>query len=126
MPIPLNITFHGMASSEALENHIHEKVQALGQLHPNLTRCNVTIEMPHHHKHQGNTFNVRIDLYVPGNEIVVNRDAHEDAYVALRQAFNAARRQVMLHAKKKRGDVKRHSLPGGAKTETGKTDEEGI
>lgn len=126
MSIPLNITFHGMDSSAALENHVREKVQALGQLHPNLTRCNVTIEKPHHHKHQGNTFNVRIDLYVPGNEIVVNRDAHEDAYVALRQAFNSARRQVMLHAKKKRGDVKRHSLAGGPNTEMGETDEEGF
>lgn len=126
MPIPLNITFHGIASSEALENHIREKVETLGQLHPNLTRCNVTIEKPHHHKHQGNTFNVRIDLYVPGNEIVVNRDAHEDAYVALRQAFDAARRQVVLHAKKKRGDVKRHSLPGGVNANKGETDEEGL
>ena len=85
MPIPSNITFHGIASSEALENHIREKIETLGQLHPNLTRCNVTIEKPHHHKHQGNTFNVRIDLYVPGNEIVVNRDAHEDVLRVLIQ-----------------------------------------
>lgn len=113
MPIPLNISFHGMDSSSALEDHIREKVEMLEQLHPNLTRCNVTIEKPHHHKHQGNTFNVRIDLYVPGDEIVVNRDANEDAYIALRDAFDAAKRQVVRHAQKKRGDVKRHSQPGG-------------
>jgi ribosomal subunit interface protein len=103
-----------MASSTALENHIREKVESLEQLHPNLTRCNVTIEQPHHHKNQGNGFNVRIDLYVPGDEIVVNRDVNEDPYIALRDAFEAARRQVVKHAEKKRGNVKRHSLPGAA------------
>ena len=112
MAIPMSISFHGMASSPALEDHIREKVESLEQLHPNLTRCNVTIQQPHHHKHQGNAFNVRIDLYVPGDEIVVNRDANEDPYVALRDAFDAARRQVVKHAEKKRGDVKHHSLPG--------------
>jgi ribosomal subunit interface protein len=126
MPIPLKVSFHGLASSEALETHIREKVETLGELHPNLTRCNVTIEQPHHHKHQGNAFNVRIDLYVPGDELVVNRDAHEDAYVALREAFEAARRQVVRHAQKKRGDVKRHSLPGGANKQQEADDEEGI
>ena len=126
MSIPLNISFHGMPSSGALEDHIREKVETLGQLHPNLTRCNVTVEKPHHHKHQGNTFNVRIDLYVPGDEIEVNRDAHEDPYVALRDAFDAAKRQVVRHAQKKRGNVKHHSLPGSSRENQGDTDEEGV
>lgn len=112
MPVPLNISFHGIANSEALESHVREKLEALSQLHPNLTRCKVKIEQPHHHKHQGNAFNVRLDLYVPGDEIVVNHDANEDPYVALRDAFDAARRQIIRHAQKKRGHVKRHSLPG--------------
>ena len=116
MTIPINVAFHGMDRSEALETHIREKVDALEQLHPNLTRCTVTIEKPHHHKHQGNTFNVRIDLHVPGDELVVNRDAHEDPYVALRDAFEAAKRQIKRHAQKKRGDVKHHSLPGTENT----------
>jgi ribosomal subunit interface protein len=124
MPIPLNISFHGMSSSAALENHIRDKVQALEQLHPNVTRCTVTVEQPHHHKHQGNTFNVRIDIFVPGDEIVVNRDAHEDPYVALRDAFDAAKRQVVRHAQRKRGSVKRHSLPGAQPNSSGGSDEE--
>ena len=126
MSIPMNVTFHGMARSEALETHIHDKVAALGQLHPNLTRCNVTVEQPHHHKHQGNAFNVRIDLYVPGEEIVVNHDAHEDAYVALRKAFDAARRRIARHAQKKRGDVKQHSKPGRVNQNQEEADEEGL
>ena len=66
----------------------------------------------HRHKHQGNAFNVRVDLHVPGDEIVINRDANEDPYVALRDAFDAAKRLLMQHAQKIRGDVKHHSKPG--------------
>ena len=111
MQTPLNIVFHDIPRSEALEQHIRDKLESLEQLYPKLTRCNVTIEKPHRHKHQGNTFNVRIDLHVPGEEIVVNRDAHEDAYVALREAFDAAKRVILRRAQKVRGDVKHHSKP---------------
>lgn len=112
MQTPLNIVFHDVARSDALVQHVRDKLETLEHLHPKLLRCNVTIEKPHRHKHQGNAFNVRIDLRVPGDEIVVNRDAHEDAYVALRDAFDAAKRLVMQHAQKIRGDVKNHSRPG--------------
>jgi ribosome-associated translation inhibitor RaiA len=43
---------------------------------------------------------VRIDLKVPGKEIVVNRDHDEDIYVALRDAFDVARRQLEDHARR--------------------------
>jgi ribosomal subunit interface protein len=112
MPTPLNIMFHDIARSEALEQHIRDRLETLEHLYPKLTRCNVTIEKPHRHKHQGNAFRVRIDLHVPGDEIVVTRDAHEDAYVALRDAFDVAKRLIMQRAQKVRGDVKRHSQPG--------------
>ncbi len=114
MQTPLNIAFHDVPRSEALEQHIRDKLETLEHLYPRLTRCNVTIEKPHRHKHQGNTFNVRIDLHVPGDEIVVNRDAHEDAYVALREAFDVAKHLIMQRAEKVRGDVKHHSKPGNA------------
>jgi len=52
--------------------------------------CRVVVEIPHKHHHQGKQFNVRIDIGVPGDEIVINRDHHEDVYVALRDAFDAA------------------------------------
>ncbi len=51
---------------------------------------------------------MRIDIGVPGGEIVVNRDHAEDVYVALRDAFDAAKRQVEDYARKIRGDVKTH------------------
>jgi cold shock CspA family protein len=66
------------------------------------------VGMPHQHKHQGNLFNVRIDIGVPGNEIVVDRDQHEDVYVALRDAFDAAKRQLEDYSRRLRRETKTH------------------
>jgi len=80
--------------SEALDAHIRSRVEKLESTFENIVSCHVVVAVPHKHKHQGNQFNVRVELNVPGNEIVVNHDHHEDAYVALRDAFNAVKRQL--------------------------------
>jgi cold shock CspA family protein len=67
------------------------------------------IEVPHKHKHQGRSFDVRLDLTVPGKELVVNREADEDVYVALRDAFDAAKRQLDDYGRRQRGDIKAHA-----------------
>lgn len=101
MQVPLQITVRDMPHSEALDTHIREKVGKLEQFFPNIISCRVVVELAHKHQQQGNEFNVRIDLSVPGKkEIVVNRDHHEDAYVALRDAFNAAARQLEDYARR--------------------------
>ena len=68
----------------------------------------VRVEVPHRHHQQGKQYNVRIDIGVPGSEIVVNRDHAEDVYVALRDAFDAAKRRLEDYAHKIRCDVKTH------------------
>jgi len=108
MQIPLQITIRDMEPSAALDTHIREKVQKLDEFFDRIMSCRVVVEMPHKHHHQGKQFNVRIDIGVPGNEIVVNRDHSEDVYIALRDAFSAAKRQLEDHARKVRGDIKNH------------------
>jgi ribosomal subunit interface protein len=108
MQIPMQITIRDMEHSEALEARIREKAQKLDEFFNHIMSCRVVVEMPHKHHHQGKQFNVRIDIGVPGNEIVVNRDHAEDVYVALRDAFSAAKRQLEDYARKVRGDVKTH------------------
>jgi len=108
MQRPIQITFKDIAHSEAVETHIREKAAKLETFYPGIIGCHVTVELPHKHQHQGKLHNVRIDIKVPGSEIVVNRDKHEDIYVALRDAFDAAKRQVEEYGRKQRGDVKRH------------------
>ena len=108
MQIPLQITICGIAPSEALESRIRSKAEKLEEFFDHITSCRVTVEEPHKHHHQGKQYNVRIDISVPGHEIVVNRDHHEDVYVALRDAFNAAKRQLEDYVHQLRGDIKTH------------------
>lgn len=108
MQIPLQITIRGIEHSDALETHIRNKANKLDEFFDHIMSCRVVVEVPHKHHHQGKQFNVRLDIGVPGGEIVVNRDHAEDIYVALRDAFDAAKRQVEDYARKIRGDVKTH------------------
>jgi len=108
MKTPLQITFRDIEHSDALETHIREKAEKLETFFEPIMSCRVVVEMPHQHKNQGKFFNVRIDIGVPGSEIVVNRDRHEDVYVALRDAFDAATRQLKGYARRLRGETKTH------------------
>jgi ribosomal subunit interface protein len=114
MHTPIQIVFHGLTHSQAVENHVRERAARLENFHPRLMRCHVTIDQPHHHKQQGNKFNVRVSLHVPGEEIVVNKDADEDVYVALRGAFDAATRALEEAARRLRDKSGR--LPAGGPT----------
>lgn len=108
MQTPLQITFRDIEHSEALEAHIRDKAEKLETFFEPIMSCRVVVEMPHQHKHQGKFFNIRIDIGVPGSEIVVNRDNHEDVYVALRDGFEAAKRQLKDYAHRLRGETKSH------------------
>ncbi len=108
MQIPLQITIRDVDHSEALETRIRDKVAKLEEFSKHIISCRVVVEVPHKHHHQGKQFNVRIDIGVPGSEIVVNRDHAEDVYVALRDTFDAAKRQLEDYARKIRGDIKAH------------------
>jgi ribosomal subunit interface protein len=99
MKTPLQITFRDLPHSDAVETHIREKAGKLEQIFSGLIGCRVVLEQPAKHHQQGKPFNVRIDLTVPGSEIVVDRQENEDVYVALRDAFDAARRQLESYAR---------------------------
>jgi ribosomal subunit interface protein len=116
LQIPLQITFHGMEPSPAIEARIREKAAKLEHFHDRIVGCKVVVEAPHRHHHKGKLYNVRIDISVPGKDVFVGHSgplnhAHEDVYVAIRDAFNAAGRQLEDHVRRTRGDVKAHVAP---------------
>ena len=115
MQLPLEIEFIDMAASAALETIIREKVSKLEKIHDRIIGCRVTVEEPHRHNHQGKQFRVNVRLTVPGAVLVSSHDnqdkGHEDANVAVRDAFTAIRRQLESHVRIQRGDVKEHSRP---------------
>ena len=117
MQIPLEVTFHNMDHSDAVDANVRERAAKLERYFDRIIGCRVVVEAPHKHSRKGKIFEVRIDVSVPGKEIVVNRNghnnhAHEDVYVAIRDAFNAMGRQLEDHARKSRGEVKTHQTPG--------------
>ena len=111
MTTPLDIVFHNMDPSEAVEARIREKVARLARQFPRLTHARVVVEAPHRHQQRGKIFQVKIDLGVPGRaNVMVNKasddHAHEDVYVALRDAFLAAERQLQDEIDRMSGNVK--------------------
>lgn len=116
MQLPLQITFRNMERSDFVENNIREHAEQLDQFVENIMSCRVVIEAPHRHQNQGNLFHVSINITLPGHEINVSKgrdkhQAHEDAYVAIHDAFDAARRQLQELQRKRRGNVKQHEQP---------------
>ena len=111
--VPLQVTFRNMDPSDAIESTIRDKVDKLSQFGP-LDRCRIMVECPHNHHAHGSRYHVRIDMSVPGSELVVAHQgsgdhSHEDLHVAIRDAFRAARRELQTYGDKRRGHVKHHS-----------------
>ncbi len=116
MQVPVTITLRHIESSPALEARIHAKVQKIAQLFQSIISCKVVVEEKHHHKHNGNIFAVHITLSIPGENIYITREAeknhaHEDVYVALRDAFDALRNQLVARVDKMKRKVKHHDVP---------------
>lgn len=145
--IPTQITFRGLAHSDALEADIRERVASLEQFYAGIVRCRVLVEVPHRHRHDGRHFHVRIEATVPGEAaIVVSHEpslhgpmkdieeaahrketeiesVHRYARVAVHRAFDAARRRLQDFAREQRGAVKIHEVPAhGQVVEISKVD----
>jgi ribosomal subunit interface protein len=109
MKLPLQIQFHNFDRSEAVEAAVTERAEKLSRFCPDIMACRVSLDLLQKHKHKGRPYAVRIDLTLPGHELVVNRDRDEDIYVALRDAFNDMGRQLEQVVRRRRGDVKAHA-----------------
>ena len=106
--LPVQITIRDIPFSPAIETHIRKKAEKLSQFYDRISSCRVVIELPQKHKHQGKEYNIRIDITVPGKELVSTRKHDEDIYVVIRDAFKAIERQLEEHSRKRHGRVKTH------------------
>lgn len=137
MKKPIQITFRHMETSPAAEAAIREEIDSLERYFDRITSCRVVVEQPHRHHRQGNGFHVSIELQVPTSHIIVNHTPsihsrqvaaedesvekseevqaeHKDLYISIRDAFDAARRQLEDYACKLRGETKRHHQEAAA------------
>jgi len=103
-----------LPESPSLEAQVRSAVSELEELFDGIVSCRVLIEA--WHEQQGQLYRVRIELNVPGDHLVVGRSpdkdaAHEDALVAVRDAFRAARRQLEDYVRRLGGRIKTHAAP---------------
>lgn len=108
MTVPLQVTFRKMDSSDAVRARIEERAEKLDRLHDRIVSCRVVVEAPHRHHHKGKLYSVAVEVELPGARIASHRDpaehhAHEDIYVAVRDAFDATERQIRDHVQRHNG-----------------------
>lgn len=132
MTRPVQVTFRNMDVSPALEQEIRARANWLETFYAGLVGCRVLLEIPHRHRERGRPVHVRIELSLPGEDVIVSHEptlhapfkdlrgdaphksedvegAHKDALVAIHDAFDIARRRLEDFARRQRGDVKSRS-----------------
>jgi cold shock CspA family protein/ribosome-associated translation inhibitor RaiA len=117
MQVPLHIVFEHIGHSVALEAAVRKEAQRLERFYDRITSARVVIARPQHRHHKGDTYCVRIHIAIPGGKLIdVTHDPaatgrHEDAHVTIRDAFDAAGRQLQDQVRKLEGSVKAHEAP---------------
>ncbi len=131
MILPIQITFRNMEASSEAEEWIRKEADKLDEFYNHIMACRVVVELPSRHRKFGSLYHVRIDLTVPGGEIVVRREPslhssvqqigeqrfakhlevkapHRELRQAINDAFKEMGRRLQDYARRQRGDVKRH------------------
>lgn len=122
---PVQISVRNMSVSPALEEDIQSRADWLETFYPGIVGCRVLLEIAHRHRRRGRPFHVRIELSLPGEDVIVNHEPtldattrstsrkrdeldgrHKDAHVAIHEAFDVARRRLEDVARRQRGEVK--------------------
>jgi hypothetical protein len=110
----IQIVFRDVPASPSLEASIRRKADRLLRLHRGVSWCRTTVEAPHAHQKKGVNYEVRVELHLPGADLVVGKDhafdgSHENPYVATRDAFRTAKRLLQEHLRKQRVTHRKHA-----------------
>lgn len=131
MKIPPRVILRRMSDTLALEDDIRKRLARLEIFCPTLLGARVLVEPAERHHRDGNRYHVRIDLKVPEEQIIVRQEptgrpktrvpavqklrkqderdpGHRHAKVAVREAFEAARRRLQDYTRRRRGATKVH------------------
>jgi ribosome-associated translation inhibitor RaiA len=113
----LQIHFLDTSGSEAIEARVRERVEHLSRFCADIVNCDVWVATPHRHHRKGELYGIRIRLTVPGDEIDIDMQPEEaDVNVAIREAFDAARRKLEVYERRRHGEVKAHPRAQGDPT----------
>lgn len=104
MQVPIEVTFRDMTPSPALDLKVREWVGKLEHVVP-IQRCTVVVETPHKHQRHGTPFQIHLSIAIPGHQVTVTRGAraeYQDPYLAVSDAFRAARRELLAFVEQRR------------------------
>ena len=102
MDHPVDIALRGIPPSGALERYIGEEARRLDGICDCIRSCQVVAEAQQREQPQGAQLAVRLIVTLPGTEVVVNREHGSDVYLAVRDAFAAAGRQLKDHMRRRK------------------------
>ena len=133
MILPVQIRYGNVEKTPEVEQWVREEAAKLDKYYDRITSCRVALEIPHAHREWGRTYRVRVDLGVPGEELVASHDpelaqskrlasprkiskkaqsdaenAYKDLHVAIRSAFKSIRRQLEDYVRRQRNELKLH------------------
>lgn len=108
MQIPTQVRFHGLERSEKIEAEIRERAAKLESFNRRITSCRVTAERIQHAR-AGTILRARIELTLPGEDVIITKDSSDDIFVAIRDAFILTRRKLQSRLERRRGKVKSHA-----------------
>jgi ribosomal subunit interface protein len=116
MQTPLQLTFRGMAHSDALAGHLQERAKKLEHLFDRIVSCHVVVELVGHHQRHGDHYRFSIHVGLPGHELVVTHAPLDDrtlenAFVAADRAFDEAERQLEDWVRRQR-EHRHQTAPG--------------
>ena len=100
MQTPVEIHFHGIEKSEAVEERVREKAAKLEKHFGRMTRCRVVLEAPHRSPQKPKAYQIKIEISLPRRQPIVvchereGSHANEELPLAIRDAFEAALRKV--------------------------------
>jgi len=116
MAINLQIAYRDFSAPMLAEERIRERVDKLEAMHPRMTSLQVVAEQLERRHTKGKLYRLRLVASMPGRQIAIekghaDKHAHEDFFVAMRDAFNALEQRLKKFADKQNGDVKEHEVP---------------
>ena len=102
-----HVMFHNIVQTQALTQAVQKRIRKLTRYCDQILKGRVVLDSPHNNHHKGKVYSVGIEIHVPSGEIRVHQEqhdnhAHEDLYVTIRDAFNAAERQLKAVSKRHR------------------------
>ncbi len=113
MQTPVEVAFQHCEPTNEIRAEIDKQTRRLEKCGDRLTSCHVVVSRPQGRRRTGNLFQVDIRVAMPDHkDVIVDREhrrapEHQHVLVAIREAFDAAVRQIQEAERDLRGDVKR-------------------